>query len=135
PALFREGSPDRPRAPETVPLGGEGRVGGRQPAGAQRSHHGLRLPRRDDPIVVPLEEDDRGRDPLRRVQRRAGEVEVAPLRIRPDQPFVISRLELVRLAVQRLEVPDPVVARPPPPDLLEPSPAHRPEPPPPPPAP
>ena len=45
------------------------------------------------------------------VDRRALAVQVAPLGIGPDQAVEVARLELVRVARQRLEVADAVVAR------------------------
>src|SRR5262249_41392181 len=50
------------------------------------------------------------RDAVGRVQRGPRDVQVAPLRIAADQPLVVVGLELVRLAAERLEVPDAVVA-------------------------
>ena len=72
---------------------------------------GLGLARRDDPVLEPLEQHDRAAEPVGEVDRRAVAVDVATLGVRPDQPFVVTRLELVSGAVEELEVADAVVAR------------------------
>src|SRR4029453_19583558 len=77
---------------------------------AQRGRHGMCLPGRTPPVVWPRQEDDRAADGIRRVQRRASDVQIATLRVWADQALVVVRLELVRLAAQRLQVADAVVA-------------------------
>src|SRR5262249_19022236 len=108
--LLLEGPPNRLRASEPVPLPGEGNVDDTEPAPAQRRHHRLGLSGRHPAVVEALEEEQRGGDAVGRVQRRARDVQVATLRIAADQSLVVVRLELVRLAAERLEVPDPVIA-------------------------
>src|SRR5581483_7334621 len=52
------------------------------------------------------------RKPVRVEQRRALAIERFRLRIWPDQPIEIARLELVRVAHKRRDIADAVVARP-----------------------
>src|SRR5262249_32978087 len=108
--LLLEGPPDRLRTSEPVPLPGEGDVDDAEPTPAQRRHHRLGLSGWHHAVVEALEEDHRTGEAVGRVQRRARGVQVAPLGIAADQALVVVRLELVRLAAERLEVPDPVVA-------------------------
>ena len=51
------------------------------------------------------------REPVGVVDRRALAVEVRALRVRADQPVEVARLELVRVARERRQVADAVVAR------------------------
>src|SRR5262245_38737375 len=92
-------------------LAGEGYQLGPDAPLAQGTRHGLGLPRRNDPVLEPLEEDHRPAEALRRVERRAIYVELTAFRIGPDQTLVVVGLELVRLPAERFEVTDPVVAR------------------------
>lgn len=68
-----------------MPLVREGQVLRGKPLAPERGHHSLGLVGRHDPILEPLEEDDRAGQPVDVVQGRAGAVQVAPLRIVTDQ--------------------------------------------------
>ena len=76
----------------------------------ERLHHGLGLVGRHDGVLVALEEDHRLRQALHVMDRRAFAVERRSS-VRADQPIEIARLELVRVARERGEIADAVVAR------------------------
>src|SRR5579884_945038 len=75
----------------------------------RRDHH-LRLVRRNDFVFQSLEEDDRTGEALGMIERRALQVQVAPLWIWTDHRVEITRLELVRIGGERFEVAHTVVA-------------------------
>jgi len=64
----------------------------------------------DDFVFQALEENHRARQAIREVDRRALDVEIAPIGIGADQAVEIARLELVRVFGQRFEIGDAVVA-------------------------
>src|SRR5205823_5531141 len=71
----------------------------------------LRLVWRDDLVFRALEENHRTFHVVGEMNRRALPVDVRALRIRTDQRLAVTRLELVRLLDEELEVTDPVMAR------------------------
>ena len=79
-------------------------------ARSERLHHRLGLVGWHHPILHSLEEDHRAGETLGEVDRRTLAVEIAPLRVGPHQAVHVAGLELVRVAGQRLEVADAVVA-------------------------
>ena len=97
--------------PEAVLFALERNVGVVDPALGQRGDHGLRLIGRHDPVFQTLKEDDRARELLRVVDRRASAVALDRLGIRTHEFVQIARLKLVCVAHQRFEITDPVVAR------------------------
>ena len=105
-----EGAADVGGLAEAVLLALERDVGHRHPPVPQRGHDHLRLRRRDDLVLQPLQHDQRPVEPLQVMDRRALDVHVAPFGVRPDQPVEVPALELVRLQGERLEVGDAVVA-------------------------
>src|SRR5262249_46210730 len=105
-----EGAPRVFSAPEAVLLTRERQISHRQSLRLERGHHALGLARRHDAIVEPLEDDDRARQPIDRVNRRALSIELARLWVRADQALEIGRLEFVRVGGQRFKIADAVVA-------------------------
>ena len=105
-----ERPPQGERAAEAVTLALEREVGVRDRLLGQRRDDRLGLRRRHDPVVEALEDQDRGREAVREVARRALAVDGGRLRIRPDQAVVVARFELVAVGVEQLEVADPEVA-------------------------
>src|SRR5262249_16597301 len=75
----------------------------------QRLNHAFCLVRRHDGVLLPLEEDDRLREPIRMIKRRALAITRLLLRIRSDQPVEIARLELVGVAPERAAVAHAVI--------------------------
>src|SRR5712691_12481366 len=104
-------APDVRCAPEPVLLPFEGDVGVRQLLGLACGDELLGLAGRHDPIVEPLEKDDRAAQMIGEVDRRALAIEVGALRVWPDQRFEIARFELVRLVPERFEVADAEMRR------------------------
>ena len=80
-----ERAPERERATEPVALALEREVGVRDRLLGQGGDDRLGLGRGHDPVVEALEDQDRARDPVGEVARRALAVEGGGLRIRPEQ--------------------------------------------------
>ena len=76
----------------------------------QRLDHHLGLIRRHDAVFGALEEDDRAAQPVGMRQRRALSIEIRTLRVGADQPVEVARLEFVRVAGERGDVADAVIA-------------------------
>src|SRR5665811_1876385 len=108
--LGLERAPDRRGAPKAVLLALEQQVGDRQALGARGAVHGLGLARRHRLVLGALQQDERARQALGEVDRRALAIEVRALGPRADQRIEVARLELVGVARQRREVADAEVA-------------------------
>src|SRR5208282_5875400 len=106
-----ESAPDVLGLPETVLLAVEQEVPDRNAALLQRRDHEFGLVRRDDPILRSLEEDHRRREPIDMVDGGALGIGLPVLRIGTNQPVQVTGLEFVRIARQRLEIADAVIAR------------------------
>src|SRR5262249_7924164 len=78
----------------------------------QRLTHASCLVRRHDGVLLPLEEDDRLREAIRVIERRALAIARFLLRIRSDQPVEVARLELMGVARERSDVAHAVIASP-----------------------
>ena len=98
------------RATEAVALALESEVCVGDARRGQGRDQRLRLRGRHDPVVEALHHEDRARDPVEEMDRRALPVALGHRRIRSDEPVDVARLELVRVARERLEVADPVPA-------------------------
>src|SRR4051794_7347986 len=90
-------APDGVRPAEAVPLARERHVRHRHALLAECGHHHLGLVRRDDPVVEPLEEDDRAVEAVDVPDRRALLVDALRLGPRADERVGVARLELVRV--------------------------------------
>src|SRR5262244_237347 len=97
---------------EAMLLAREQEIADRIALAPQRLNHAFRLVRRHDGVLFPLEEDDRLREPIRVMERRALAIARFLLRIRSDQPVEIARLELVGVARERSDVAHAVIAGP-----------------------
>src|SRR5205823_2062932 len=75
-------------------------------------NHAFCLARRHDGVLLPLKEDDRLRESIRVIERRALAVTRFLLRVRADQPVEIARLELMGVARERSDVAHAVIASP-----------------------
>ena len=89
-----------------MPLALEREVGVRDPVGLEGRDDRLGLVGRHDLVVEALQDQDRAGDLVEVVDRRSLAVEGDRLGIRPDEPVVVARLELVRVGRQALEVAD-----------------------------
>jgi hypothetical protein len=85
-------------------------VANRNSLSAQRLDHFLSLVRRHDWILFALEKGDRLGQPRGVEQRRSSAVLCLLFRIFPDQPILVTRLELVSVTGQRRKIADSVVA-------------------------
>src|SRR5262249_52297907 len=95
---------------EAMLLAGEQQITDRYAVVAQRLDHLLGLARWHDPILVALEEDDGSLELLGMLDWRAFAIARRFLRIRPDQPIEIARLELVGIASKGRRIAYPIVA-------------------------
>src|SRR5712692_4327288 len=59
----------------------------------------------------PLENDQRAREAVGKMNRRTLTIEILSLRVRTDQALLVTRFELVRVSRQGFEVANAVVAR------------------------
>src|SRR6516164_2500301 len=98
--------------PEAMLLAREQEIANRITFAPQRLNHTFRLVRRHDGVLLPLEKDDRLREPIRVIKRRALAIARLLLRIRSDQPVEVARLELVGVARERSDVAHAVIASP-----------------------
>ena len=87
-------------------------IGDRQPFRPEGRHHQRGLIRRDDLVFRALEDDQRTRELLGKMNRRARDIDVPSFRVGSDQIVRVARLELMGVARQRFEVADPVMTRP-----------------------
>src|SRR5271165_2931122 len=106
-----ESAPDVLGLPETVLLAIEQKIADWNAALLQRRDHEFGLVRWDDAILGALEEDDRRREPIDMVDGGAFPIGLSVLWIGTNQPVQITGLEFVRVAGQRLEIADAVIAR------------------------
>src|SRR6266550_8197892 len=105
-----EHAPDVFCLAKTVLFTFESKIRHRQFLGAHGLKHFFCLVWRNDFVFQALEENHRARQAIGEVNRRAFDVEIAPLGIGADQSVEIARLELVGVFGQRFEVADAVVA-------------------------
>ena len=87
-------------------------IGNRQPFLPEGRHHQFGLIRWDDLVFRALEDDQRTRELLGKMNRRARLIDVLSLRVGSDQIVRVAGLELMGVARQRFEVADSVMARP-----------------------
>src|SRR5215212_51019 len=109
--LAVEGALDVLGASEAVLLALEGYIGDWKTLFPQGREHLLGLIRGHDLVFQTLEEDHGAGETPGRVYRRALGVEVSPIRVGSDQAVEITRLELVGLPRQGLDVADAEMAR------------------------
>ncbi len=88
----------------------EGDVGRGNALGADGLEHPLRLVRRHDLVLQPLEQDQGTGQPVGVVDWRTLQIQVPAFRVRADQAVQIAGLELVGLFGQALQIADAVVA-------------------------
>ena len=76
----------------------------------QTSNHECRLGGRNNLVLRALKEDNRHRQPINVIDRRAIDISLMFLRVRSDQPIQIMTLEFVRIARERNKVAHAVIA-------------------------
>src|ERR1700749_4969813 len=104
--LGLESTPDVLALAEAVALALEREVRVRDALLVERGDHHLRLARRHDLVVEPLQQQHRTLEAFGEGDRRTGPVEIRVLRVPTDERGVVARLELVRLGGERLHVGD-----------------------------
>src|SRR5215472_18849764 len=97
---------------EAMLLAREQEIADRIAFAPQRLNHTFCLVRRHDGVLLPLEEDDRLREAIRVIERRALAIARFLLRIRSDQPVEVARLELMGVAREGSDVAHAVMTSP-----------------------
>src|SRR6266550_3857129 len=105
-----EHAPDVFRFAKAVLFAFKREISNRQFFSAHGFDHFLGLIGRNDFVFQALDENHRAIQMVGEVNRRAFDVEIAPLGIGADQSVEIARLELVGVFGQRFEIADAVVA-------------------------
>src|SRR5205823_13534638 len=100
---------DRLGAAKAVLLAVEQQELERQVLGLQGLDHSFGLVGRDNRILRSLEKGDRYRQAINKMNGRPFNIQVAARWVRTDQTVEITRLELVGVLGQRLEIADAIV--------------------------
>src|ERR1700730_1827126 len=107
--LSLQAADDRVVLAEAVLLALEGQEGDRYPPRPHGVGHHLRLIRGYHLVLEALEENERTRQPVDRVDRGPGAINVAPGGVGSDQLLEVPGLELVCLTGHGFEIADTVV--------------------------